>query len=332
MTAGDLRHICARKFNLTKGLSTALWCGALVVVSSACNSSNFAGSGGRTTKKKAVVGAERVAQKASNSSGEAVSRSASKFPGGEAVAISFSGDAPFQSVASDAEAWIVTDATITRIDLNQSKGWPKTQWTMPSNSGNRTYVTEIGLLVGRTNNGAAQRGVWLAPRDNPGAAVKIYDPADMGGGSRLSVTSFKIGAQPYIGFAYGTNSGSKKFVRIPIDKSKANGVDVSRVESKELSSLGNAFGSLASVGNFAAYSSFMDQTKKTFFLGGGSGRGGGASMWKLSTSFHFQPFQTGKLEEIHSTHPWQKDKSVVSQWRPVATWVTHSRAISKEIW
>ena len=274
MTAGDLRHICARKFNLTKWLSTALWCGALVVVSSACNSSNFAGSGGRTTKKKAVVGAEQVAQKASNSSGEAVSRSASKFPGGEAVAISFSGDAPFQSVASDAEAWIVTDATITRIDLNQSKGWPKTQWTMPSNSGNRTYVTEIGLLVGRTNNGAAQRGVWLAPRDNPGAAVKIYDPADMGGGSRLSATSFKIGAQPYIGFAYGTNSGSKKFVRIPIDKSKANGVDVSRVESKELSSLGNAFGSLASVWNFAAYSSFMDQTKKTFFLGGGSGRGG----------------------------------------------------------
>lgn len=254
-------------------LRSPLWCGVFLLLGTACNTSNFAGSTGRTTKKKAVAEAEQLAQKASSASGEDVSRGASKFPGGEGVGITFSGYAPFQSVASDTEAWIVTDSTITRIELNQSKGWPKTQWTMPSNSGNRTYVTEVGLLVGRTNRGAA-RGVWLAPREAPGAAVKIYDPTDMGGQSRLSVTSFKIGAQPYIGFAYGTSSGNKKFVRMPIDKSKPNGIDVSRIESKEFSSLGSGFGSFSAVGGFAAYSSFMDQTKKTFFLGGGSGRGG----------------------------------------------------------
>jgi len=247
----------------------------LIFLSSACNTSNFAGSVTRTNKKKTKVAAEAVASKPSASSGEAVSRSSTKLPGGEGVVISFSGEAPFQSVASDSEAWIVTDTTITRIDLNQAKGWPQTQWSMPSNSGNRTYVTEIGLLVGRTNNGdGAARGVWLAPRDRPGVAVQIHDPTDMGGGSRLSVTSFKIGPQPYIGFAYGTNRGTKKFVRMPIDKSKPNGLDTSRIESQELSSTGSNFGSFASVGGFAAYSSFIDQTKKTFFLGGGAGRGG----------------------------------------------------------
>jgi len=247
----------------------------LIFLSSACNTSNFAGSVTRTNKKKTKVAAEAVASKPSASSGEAVSRSATKLPGGEGVVISFSGEAPFQSVASDSEAWIVTDTTITRIDLNQVKGWPQTQWSMPSNSGNRTYVTEIGLLVGRTNNGdGAARGVWLAPRDRPGAAVQIHDPTDMGGGSRLSVTSFKIGPQPYIGFAYGTNRGMKKFVRMPIDKSKPNGVDPLRADFKELGSLRSGFGSFAAVGGFAAYSSFMDQTRKTFFLGGGAGRGG----------------------------------------------------------
>jgi hypothetical protein len=136
-------------------------------------------------------------------------------------------------------------------------------------------------LVGRTRDSGRDdndnaRGVWLAPRDAPGVAVKIYDPPDMRNNSRLSVTSFKIGEQPYIGFAYGSSSSSglKKFVRIPIDKSKANGVDVTRREEVELSAIGNNFGSFASVGQFVAYSSFMDQTKKTFFLGGGPGKGG----------------------------------------------------------
>lgn len=264
-----LRRLRQKNSLLTGSILTG---GALLFFLTSCNSSNFAGGNGRVPRKKSVVAAEASQAVAPASAGEAVGRNASKFPGEEGAVVSFSGDIPFQSVASDAEAWIVTDSTVTRIDLNQARGWPQTRWTMPGNSGNRTYVTEIGLLIGRTNRGAA-RGVWLAPRDNPGAAVKIYDPADMGGGSRLSVTSFKIGPQPYIGFAYGTASGAKKFVRIPINKSMPNGVDLARVESTTLSALGGSFGSFAAVGGMAAYSSFMDQTKKAFFMGGGSGRG-----------------------------------------------------------
>jgi hypothetical protein len=242
---------------------------ALLFIGAACSNSTSYDSENKAPAKKSVkaAGAEGIAGGGKTiSKGEAVPRSDKSA--------TFSGEVPFQSVASDAEAWVVTSTNVTRIELNKP-GWPKTQWSLPANDGNRTYVSELGLLIGRTNRGSAtNRGVWLARRDQPGASVKIYDPADMGNQSRLSVTSFKIGSQPYIGFAYASASGNKKFVRMPIDKTKPNGVDVARKEEREFGPVSAGLGGFSGVGSTGAYGSFMDQTRKAFYLGSGSGAWG----------------------------------------------------------
>jgi len=252
-----------------KSCMLCLGSAALICVAAACTNDNSYDSGTPAAKAaKKTLGAEAPKKSPTGgvrAKGEAVPRSDSSA--------TFSGGVPFQSVASDAEAWVVTDNKATRIELNKP-GYPKTEWTFSSSSpGNRTYVSELGLLIGRTNFDQASRGVWLAKRDQPGTAVKIYDPPDMRTQSRLSVTSFKIGNQPYIGMAYGTSGGNKKFVRIPIDRTKPNGIDETRKQEREYGALSQGVGGFGGVGNFAAYGSFMDQTKKAFYLGGGSGSG-----------------------------------------------------------
>ena len=267
--------------NLSLGL---LICAGLNL---SCSKGGFSGSPGTAPTKKSASGGEAAAAAGKvDAKGESVSRTATTFPSAEKPAISFQGETPFQSVAADSEAWVVTNTTITRIKLDAAAGWPKTTWQMvdkagnvATNDGNRTYVSELGLLVGRTNRGSANtRGVWLAKRDQPGQAKQIFEPTDMGNGSRLSVTSFKIGAQPYIGFAYGTSGGNKKFVRIPLDKSKPDGIDLARKEERELSALNAGSGGFSAVGNFAAYGSFMDQSRKAFYLGATGGGGWGVNV------------------------------------------------------
>jgi hypothetical protein len=241
---------------------------ALLFVGVACSNTNSYDSESKPSPKKSAKssGAESLGGKGQiKSAGEAIKRSD--------TSATFSGELPFQSVAADAEAWIVTETKATRIKLNEP-GWPKTEWTLPGNAGNRTYVSELGLLIGRTNRSAETRGVWLAKREEPGTAIRIYDPPDMGNSSRLSVTSFKIGSQAYIGMAYAAASGNKKFVRIPIDKSKPTGIDVTRKEEREFGPVNSGLGGFAGVGATGAYGSFMDQTRKAFYLGSGSGAWG----------------------------------------------------------
>jgi len=214
------------------------------------------------------------------------SSSKNKDLGSEAVTMTFSGDTEIQSAASDSEAWVVTDDEVTRIKLDEAKKWPQTKWKMVDESGNpssarghRTYVSELGLLIGRTGSSG---GVWLASDTNPGKAIPIFRTKDQGSDSRLSVTSFKIGDQPFIGFAYGTTGGKKKFVRIPIDKSKTNGIDVSKLEEVTLSALSTGFGDFNAVGGVAAYGSFMDQKNKAFYLGANRGGMWGVNVEKMT--------------------------------------------------
>ncbi len=224
--------------------------------------------------------------KKKGASTEDISKKGTGALGSEGVAITFSGDTEIQSAASDAEAWVVTDDEVTRIKLDESKNWPQTKWQIVDESGkpssargHRTYVSELGLLIGRTGSSG---GVWLASDKNSGKAIPIFRTKDQGGGSRLSVTSFKIGDRPFIGFAYGTSGGKKKFVRIPIDKSKTNGIDVSKLEEVTLSDLSTGFGDFNAVGGVAAYGSFMDQKNKAFYLGANRGGMWGVNVEKMT--------------------------------------------------
>ncbi|MFZ9520832.1 MAG: hypothetical protein ACO3A4_10165 [Silvanigrellaceae bacterium] len=274
-------------FRMTRGSQPVFWAAVFIVFLThfGCAETGFTGnSRNPTSKPKPKPGVENVDMK-----GLPVERDAKIFPAGENVGVSFGGDTPFQSAASDAEAWIVTSDEVTRIKLNQAAGWPKTTWTMvdesgtkSTNSGHRTYVSEIGLLIGRTNRSGGDGGVWLASDKNPGKAIPIYRPTDQLSGSRLSVTSFKIGSQPYIGLAYGTTSSTKKFVRIPIDKSLPTGINLAKKEEITFGSLNTGFGEFAAVGSVAAYGSFMDQTRKAFYLGANGGGMWGVNVEKMS--------------------------------------------------
>ncbi|MEN9810302.1 MAG: hypothetical protein RLZZ488_1869 [Pseudomonadota bacterium] len=254
----------------------------LILLLSGCAETGYTAVG----KSKAPPKKKAATPESVNATGLPVERGAKVFPGGENVGITFSGDTALQSAASEAETWIVTGGEVTRIKLDEAAGWPQTKWQMvddngnpSSSSGHRTYVSELGLLIGRTGSNG---GIWLASDKNPGKAIPIFKPTDQRGDSRLSVTSFKVGSQPYIGFAYGTTGGQKKFVRIPIDKSKPNGIDIARKEEKTFGNLNQAFGGFSAVGSFAAYGSFMDQKSKAFFLGANYGGMWGVNVEKLT--------------------------------------------------
>jgi hypothetical protein len=222
-------------------------------------------------------------------SSENVNGKNSSAAGAEELGITFAGGIPLQSAAAEAEAWVVTDDQVTRIKLNEAAGWPKTKWDFVDEGGNksssrghRTYVSEIGLLIGRTAHSGGDGGVWLASDKTSGKAIPIFRTKDQGVGSRLSVTSFKLGTQPFIGLAYGTTDGKKKFVRIPIDKNQPNGIDVGKKEEVTFGALSAGFGQFQAVGNKAAYGSFMDQTKKAFYLGSNGGGMWGVNVEKLT--------------------------------------------------
>lgn len=262
--------------------------GCIFLLLSGCSQSSYTGASRPDRpllkKKSATEGLGN-----GDATGLPVERGAKVFPGGENVGITFAGDTALQSAASEAEAWIVTANEVTRIKLDEAAGWPKTKWQMvddngnpSSSSGHRTYVSELGLLIGRTNHSGGSGGVWLASDSNPGKAIPIFRPTDQGGGSRLSATSFKIGSQAYIGFAYGTSGGLKKFVRIPIDKSKPNGIDLARKEEKTFTELNQSSGGFSAVGSVAAYGSFMDQKSKAFYLGANHGGMWGVNVEKLT--------------------------------------------------
>ncbi|NBX18415.1 MAG: hypothetical protein EBR09_13740 [Proteobacteria bacterium] len=254
-------------------------CISVIYFTPACTETTSYGTSVKTPKKKS---SKNVSDENLKSAGDANA-------GVEALGVTFSGSVPFQSTASDAEAWVVTSDTVTRIKLNESAGWPKTTWSFvdesgkPSqSSGHRTYVSEIGLLVGRTARSGNDGGVWLASDKTAGKAIPIFRPTDQNSGSRLSVTSFKVGDKAFIGMAYGATGGKKKFVRIPIDKSKPAGIDVSKKEEVTFGQLDAEFGGFNAVGRVAAYGSFMDQSRKSFYLGANGGGLWGVNVEKMT--------------------------------------------------
>jgi hypothetical protein len=222
----------------------------------ACNSANFSSKSGQNGKKAAPSrqAGEDISGNSVENSGQAVNGIDSQEGDGSGKALendadALSAGAPQDDSSTDAAGvratefniaqvlasavnqsyvWVVTKSSkiVTRIELDKANNYPITQWTLPGpNSGHRTFVTEVGLIIGK-NKGA----IYRASDDNPGVAQLVVDLGlpdftHQAGDTRTCVTSFKINGTPYISAVY-TGEGGRIFSRFPIDSSQPAKVNV----------------------------------------------------------------------------------------------------------
>lgn len=158
--------------------------------------------------------------------------------------------------AASSNAWVVTrDGNVTRITMDKAQNYPTKTWTFTppaSATGTRTYVTEIGLLMGVTGG-----YLYRADDDTGTTATLVTQFPDAASSSRVCVTSFKSGGQKFVGAAYFTSPsgqvGRLVFVRMPIDMSKPAKIDPSLAEKFD-----------AGAGNWG-YSCYTDQERNWFW-------------------------------------------------------------------
>lgn len=159
-------------------------------------------------------------------------------------------------------------SAVYRVELDESRGFPIWRKEIPFEWGNRSYVSEIGFLIGRTQRTLRNiGGIYVAGPEYPNGIQPIFTKADLSAAeqptlwmrneARMCVTSFQIDGVPYVGGGYNSLAGRKMFVKIPIDKSKANGVDISKKQIFDL-------GAVAVVGGFG-YSCYTDQNRGWFW-------------------------------------------------------------------
>jgi len=128
--------------------------------------------------------------------------------------------------------WVVTKPSgatnVYRIELDAAKNYPMKTWVIPKafTGGLRTFVSEIGLLVGATG-GEVYRIDENTPEQVPLSPIFT---ALASSNSRVCLTSFKAGGVSYIGFAYFDASG-RKFTRIPIDQSQAGKINAAAAQT-----------------------------------------------------------------------------------------------------
>lgn len=178
-------------------------------------------------------------------------------PGGFAIG------AGMKSGFAEKVVWVATHDHIYRILVDEKRDYPMTTWNVPKRGGTRTYVTEIGLIIGKTHwDGDTIGGVYRVSDDNPDEAEQLFAVSDAHNGSRVCVAAFAVNGKSYLGAAYRTSGSLQKFVRIPIDKSKPQKVDLSQMESRTFEHTSD---------ETATYSCFMDQARNHFWVGGTHG-------------------------------------------------------------
>jgi hypothetical protein len=144
--------------------------------------------------------------------------------------------------------WVVNSSgVVTKIILEKDNNYPTTTWSGARNGGHRTFVSEIGLLIG-ANAGYIMRAAADVP--TAGQVQQIFK-ADADSDSRTCVSSFKDDATgvKYIGAIY-TKSSRRKFVRIPIKMSDPTRIDAAAAQVFDISD-----------GNWG-YSCYTDQGRK----------------------------------------------------------------------
>jgi hypothetical protein len=178
---------------------------------------------------------------------------------------------PVSTSLNAGAVWAVTGhwnkevTAVYRVELDESRGFPVWRKEIPFEWGNRSYVSEIGFLIGRSQRAVRDRGgIFVAGPQFPGGILPVFTrssltPAEQGSvwmaeEARMCVTSFRVDGVSYVGGGYKSIDGHKRFVRIPIDKSKPNGTDISR---KQVFDLGVATAEEGSWG--MGYSCFTDQ-------------------------------------------------------------------------
>jgi hypothetical protein len=163
-----------------------------------------------------------------------------KDPGAEALAkkqgdTSFTSNIAVATSVNKKEVWGVTYEQIFRVMIDDDNGatpqYPTTIWSIGNNSGSRTFVSEIGLLIGRSNLGEGRAfGLFRVSDDVPGAAQHVWQPDDQAAQSRMCVTSFRVNGKPYVGGAYQAPGNNRIFFRAPIDRTKPTKIDMTKLE------------------------------------------------------------------------------------------------------
>lgn len=171
------------------------------------------------------------------------------------------------------EVWIVTRGGpgginglfVHHIIINKASGYPLKSWKLTSKPmwhGLRTYVTEIGLLVGVTGGTlyrvsadmpetATFEPIWEAARHTPVTPLLA---------GRICPTSYKKNGATFIGVAWTQASGTKAYTEIPVDLSKDNKVDLARATTITLGG--------AQKPDSWAYGCYTDQKNKRLWAGG----------------------------------------------------------------
>jgi hypothetical protein len=126
-------------------------------------------------------------------------------------------------------------------------------------SGHRTYVSEIGLVIGKTGGymyligDDTQPGTTVDPIWTATSPASITWPPHTGQPARLCVTSFRSGGKTFLGGAYTKEGNKLAFVRIPVDKTKPQKVDVAAAEETIIGD------------GVWGYSCFTDQSRNVFY-------------------------------------------------------------------
>jgi len=172
------------------------------------------------------------------------------------AASKFNGSMLVQSSLTDRSIWVVTtDGNVNKISLDSASGYPMKTWTgaIGTGPGHRTFVSEIGLLIGATGG-----TIYRVADDVPiaGKVQKLWAAPASDAADRICVTSFKSGGKAYIGAAYTAQRTNRKFVKIPIDTTSATGVDLTQAQVLDV-----GVGSNDPWG----YSCFINQAKNQFW-------------------------------------------------------------------
>jgi len=167
----------------------------------------------------------------------------------------------FRTSLNKKEVWIVANIGSTahgvRIIVDKERGYPTTEWKTVekiAGQGTRTYVSEIGLLMGQT-----RKGIYRLSDDIPGTSEELYLIPDIEPtASRVCVSSFLVDGVPHIGAVYRNTKGERAFLKFPIDPTKPKKIDLSKIKTQ-------TYGTSANI--YEGYGCFVDQQKGIFWAG-----------------------------------------------------------------
>ncbi|MCB0384175.1 MAG: hypothetical protein KDD43_02185, partial [Bdellovibrionales bacterium] len=197
----------------------------------------------------------------------------------------------FVSAVNKNAVWVVTNYgggnKIYLISVDAQANYPTKEWWIPNtpSHGNRTYVSEIGLILGKEGG-----KLYRIDPDHP--STHSFSPfwtiPGAKSDTRSCTTSFKVGDTSYVGVAWESTNGHRQFTRIPIDLTKPEKMDLDQKQTVDL-------GATSVQGNARwSYSCFIDQSRNHFWSG-----------WASNSSFFGVNVATMTALD-HSIHPPNK--------------------------